>query len=385
MHTYKIAYIAPAVLPSRSANSVNIMHMCQALRQSGHDITLIVPKYGISNEEKEIFNHYGIKDGFPIKFVPRLSVQMKGIDIGLHLFFLSAIFYSLRNKAEICYTRFLSCAWLASVLGKESILEMHMPPHTRADLYAFRRMLVHDNRCKIIAISHRLAEILNEQFRMPLSRILVCHDAVHLEHYSEREQQCMKVKERLGLSQERLLVAYSGSLYEGRGIKMIIELARNFPECYFLVVGGDETRITRCRKKFSEVDNLHFHGYVPHKNVAGMLLGSDILVMPYETRTTVDDKGNTAEYCSPMKMFEYLAAGRAIIASKLPSLCEVLKDRENALLAEPENSHSWIEALRQLVDDKALRARLGAHALETARIHTWDERVTRIMSHYGYS
>jgi glycosyltransferase involved in cell wall biosynthesis len=359
--------------------------MCLAFRQSRHDITLIVPKYGISNTEKEIFNYYGIKNCFPIKFLPKLPVQMKGIDIGSHIFLLSAILFALRNKFEICYTRIPFCAFIARQMGMESILEMHMPPDARADLFAFQRMVIQNDRCKMVAISHSLAEILYEQFGMLLSRILVCHDAVQLEHYRERDQQPIDMKKRLGLSQERLLVTYSGSLYEGRGVEIIVELAENFPECCFLVVGGDETRISKCRQKFSYVNNLHFYGHVPHKDVAGILLESNILLMPYERRVAVDGKGDTAEYCSPMKMFEYLAAGKAVIASRLPSVCEVLKDRENALLAEPDNSRSWIKALRQLIDDEDLRTRLGAHALETARIHTWDERVTRIMSHYGYS
>ena len=375
----RIAYIATAILPSRRANTVNIMHMCQAFRRSGHEITLVVPRHK-NAQDRGVFDHYGIADRFPIKFISRPHIRIRGIDIGLHLFFLSAVFYALGNKFEICYTRNPFCAYVAGRLGMDTILEMHMPPESRSDAYAFGRMAAGKRLWRVVAISGRLAEILKGQFGMPLSMMLVCHDAVDLEPYEYKEDS--RLKQQLGLDDEKVLVTYSGSLYEGRGMEVIVELARRFPECYFLVVGGDEARINIFRQEFSHLDNLHFYGYVPHKDVASILMGSGILVMPYERQVTLDGRGNTAEYCSPVKMFEYLAAAKPIIASRLPSISEILKDGENALLAEPEDVDSWSNGLSKLVTDDQLRRNLGRSARKTAETHTWDKRVLEIMNHF---
>jgi glycosyltransferase involved in cell wall biosynthesis len=104
--------------------------------------------------------------------------------------------------------------------------------------------------------------------------------------------------------------------------------------------------------------------------------------MPYERSVSVSGGGDTVGWMSPMKMFEYMASGRLIIASDLPVLHKVLDDG-NALFAAPGDVAVWARALDRAIADDALRARLGFQALEDVRRYTWRRRVSRCLDLAG--
>ena len=83
-------------------------------------------------------------------------------------------------------------------------------------------------------------------------------------------------------------------------------------------------------------------------------------------------------HTSPLKLFEYMAAGRPIVASDLPSIGEVLRDGENAVLVEPGNPQAFVAGLQRIKDDTALAGRLAAQAAEDVRDYTWARRAERL-------
>jgi glycosyltransferase involved in cell wall biosynthesis len=104
----------------------------------------------------------------------------------------------------------------------------------------------------------------------------------------------------------------------------------------------------------------------------------DVLLMPYERVIEGSGGGNSADYCSPMKMFEYMAAGRAIISSDLTPLREVL-DEEIAVLCPPEDPDAWSHALTALLSDPDRARLLGESARLRAQAYTWTGRQKRIL------
>jgi glycosyltransferase involved in cell wall biosynthesis len=106
---------------------------------------------------------------------------------------------------------------------------------------------------------------------------------------------------------------------------------------------------------------------------------ADILLMPYGKEISISSgKGNSATISSPMKMFEYLATGRAIVASDLPVFREVL-DESNAVFCAPDKPTDWEGALRGLLDNTERRQELGKQAREDAQRYSWTERAKHIM------
>jgi glycosyltransferase involved in cell wall biosynthesis len=104
--------------------------------------------------------------------------------------------------------------------------------------------------------------------------------------------------------------------------------------------------------------------------------------MPYQQTVATSSGGNTASICSPMKMFEYMAAGRAILTSDLPVLREVLDD-SMAVFCQPEAQESWASALGELLVDEGRRQSLGQQARICARKYSWVVRAQRALEGFN--
>jgi glycosyltransferase involved in cell wall biosynthesis len=116
---------------------------------------------------------------------------------------------------------------------------------------------------------------------------------------------------------------------------------------------------------------------VTHEDVPALLRAFDVCVMPFP---------NTPHYrtdMSPLKMFEYMAAGRAIVATDLPSVREVLTDGEDALLATPGSPKELANAIDRLIADPGLRARLGERARQRAQGFSWEARAQALVGGLG--
>ena len=179
---------------------------------------------------------------------------------------------------------------------------------------------------------------------------------------------------------DRLTVVYTGGFYAGRGIDLLYALARQNPAIQFIWVGGTVNSTDEWQRKIAAegLNNIHLTGFVDNKNLPLYQAAADILVMPFGTVIAGSSGGNSAEICSPMKMFDYLAAGRAIMASDLPVLHEVLNN-SNALLLPPDDENAWHQALNRLASDRNLRAALGEQARKDANRYTWMKREAAIL------
>jgi glycosyltransferase involved in cell wall biosynthesis len=115
-----------------------------------------------------------------------------------------------------------------------------------------------------------------------------------------------------------------------------------------------------------------FTGFVPNRDIPKWLYASDVLVMPY-TRGT-----QSAEFMSPMKMFEYMAAGRPIVAPRYESTCEVLEHERNALLIPECSTRQLLQAIDRALNDR--RAPDWAQQAKTDVCkYAWQDRAARIL------
>ena len=121
-------------------------------------------------------------------------------------------------------------------------------------------------------------------------------------------------------------------------------------------------------------DKCTLTGYIPQEEGPYYLAACDILVSP-----TLKNSDGTCFFGSPTKLYEYMAMGRAIIASNLEQMSEVLRNGTTALLVEPNNSDALAHAITKLIDDDKLRTILGKNACDEARDkYTWEIHTTRI-------
>jgi glycosyltransferase involved in cell wall biosynthesis len=369
----KICYLSASEIPSRSANSVHVMKMCDAFSSGGHDVELVARK-GEPMKNGNPFSRYGVKNAFPIHFFvwPKIRV------LGPVIYVLRAFFQLLRSPApDLFYSRYIYLVYLASFLKIPCIYEAHVfpgnPAQRLAEILFMRRRTFH----RLVVISDALKkDYLVACPKLPLERLLVAHDGANIPSESGSDS---FQKDVCG-NGDKLKIGYVGQLYPGRGIDIIVQLAPRFPEMEFHVVGGSDEDV-RYWKESALFSNLFLHGYVNHGDIGAYYRNFDIALVPYQARLTLEGgKGNTVRWTSPLKIFEYMSYGKAIIASDLPVLREVLKNRENALMVPPEDVEGWACALEELARDKVLMNRLGKAARKVLEEeYTWDKRVARVL------
>ncbi|MCK6585712.1 MAG: glycosyltransferase, partial [Anaerolineales bacterium] len=133
------------------------------------------------------------------------------------------------------------------------------------------------------------------------------------------------------------------------------------------------------RAEAESISNITFAGFIPNQDLPLYQSAADILLMPY-SRSIMGSSGtgDSASVASPMKMFEYMAAGRAIVTSDLPVIREVLNEK-NAVFCEPDDVEKWKVEIERLLADEPRRVELGKQARRDVKGYTWLARAERVL------
>jgi len=192
-----------------------------------------------------------------------------------------------------------------------------------------------------------------------------------------------QVREALGFSNEDLVAGFVGTFGPWHGVVELSQAIKSIPASVpirFLLVGSGSLHgeVERLLTAERESGRVIFTGTVAHERVPALLDACDILVAPHVPLADGSDF-----FGSPTKIFEYMAMGKAIVASRLGQIGEVLSDEETALLVEPGNVNELTAALVRVAESSELRARLGPSAREAAvRNHTWGHNARRVLEAY---
>ena len=369
----RIACIATSSVPSRTANSLQAMKVCQALVDLGHDIQLWLP-HQPSPGWASLAGHYGIRGGFPIKRLRPLG-GLRRYD-----FCMRAVLAARRWRPDLIYVWPIQAAAFASRLGSPTVLEIHDLPQGRFGPQLLGVFLRSNGARRLAYTTEPLRAWVEARYAMPkvASFAVRAPNGVDLARYDGLPD-ASRARRELGLA-EGFTAGYTGNLYAGRGLPLLEELACRNPDVHFLFIGGEPAAVRSWQAQLDEAgrDNVRLMGFVPNAELPRLQAACDVLLMPYERHIAVSSGGDTSSTASPMKVFEYLAAGRTILSSDLPVLREVLNP-DNAMLLPPEDTTAWDTALRLVAKDPSLRARLGARARADAGQYSWTGRQKRIL------
>jgi len=373
----RILYLTFGTFPSATAHSVNTIKMCEAMAKSGYKVILVADA---RKKEKDIFEFYRIKYPFRIKRAKLLKIRF----LGRILFLMKAYFFSKKIAPDGLYTRDIFSSFLAKISRLPFIYEIHEISDTSLRKIIFKSILKSKDLKGVVFISEKLKETLISDMGNLFENIkhVVAHDGVDLEDFDFEHSQA-ELRKNLDLPENAFIAGYTGSLFEGRGLDIILKLGSTLKDLTFVLVGGEGKYLKALIRKVRDLqlDNITVKGFVPHKMIPYYLSASDILLMPYQTEVLHrQKKHDTALYMSPLKMFEYMAAGRPIVASSIPVLEEVLQNKVNALLVEPDDIDEWIESTRQLKEEKEMASQIGKQAKEDVKIYSWDKRIKKIFS-----
>jgi glycosyltransferase involved in cell wall biosynthesis len=369
----KIAAIAPSQVPSRTANSIQVMKTCNALKKIGHEVSLWVPGRDTA-DWNTLAGHYGLSAEFKVRWIPSIRLLRK------YDFSLKALSQAKRWGAEVIYTWLPQVAVFALRRGTHSVLEMHDLPTGAFGPGYFKQFARQNGKKRLLVITDALRQKL-ETFsgvHFAPDEVAITPNGVEFERFS-RQPDSPKARKLLCLP-EQLTALFSGHFYAGRGTSLLLELARRFPKIHFLWVGGRDDDVTTWRDRLNEegLENVTLTGFIPNQQLPLYLAAGDFLLMPYERSIAGSSGGNSAEICSPMKMFEYMATGRVILSSDLPVIHEVLNEK-NAVFCVPEDINSWSKAIKTLIKNVSLRNRLAKQAQADVHKYTWEQRAKTAM------
>ena len=383
-----LLYLADIRLPLERANGLQTVSTCHALAARGHRVTLLVrPDTAAAARDPLAFYGLAPIEGFTIARVPVAGPA----PLRRAHYLAAAVRHSLAPpRPTVVFTRDLGVAALLARMPRAGRPPLVYESHGYAPTVSALMPTLHARAAS--ASAAKLARLERRERRVWGSADgYVTLTAAHADELADRfgpRQAAAVVPDGTRLAGDRTfawtgpraarpVVAYAGHLYPWKGVDVLVEALALVPEVAGRIVGGhpresDLGRVTALVAERGLAARVQFTGLLPPQDVAAALDEADILVLP-NTATEV-----SARYTSPLKLFEYLAAGRPIVASRLPALTEVLEDGVNALLVAPGDPQALADAIRRLAADPALAQRLAARAFRDAEQYSWARRAERL-------
>ena len=367
-------------MPTGRAHGLTIVKSCEAFANAGSAVTLVLLRRK-NGSNVDIFGIYSVPKIFSVRYllVPEFlyrSTSQMAFTLQTAVFYICAFFFMLfeNRKDTIIYTREFPITLLRFV-GFKVVFECHTISHKRRLFFWFCR-----RASRIITISGALKRtFVNAGFAD--GRIMVAPSGVDLSIFAHLTGKG-EARDALGLSRDEKIVLYTGNfttMGEDKGIIDIIRALKELPDTTFVAVGGGEPDIVRFNKLAVDEGveaRVRLLPHAPQAVLANYQQAADILLMPFP------DTPHYRNHMSPVKMFEYMASGRPIIASDLPTIREVLNDT-NAVIVPPGDPRSLAAAMRGLFDDPARSEMLARQARSDVERYAWGERARSVLTFIG--
>ena len=357
----KIVYITETSLPSTSANIINSLKFCDSLSKF-NDLTLLLPD--LKMNIKNLFLNYNLK--YKIKIKPILNQEIDG-KLKKLFFFLKLISYLSKNhnKSNFIISRSIYCSILLSFLNKKNTLEIHHGVNGFSKIL-FKILMISPFKKNIsfIVINKNLVK----DIKINKQKYIVLDDSADI----------FVNKIKSGNKIYKKTCVYIGSFYQGKGIEIISQLAKILPEVNFHLYG--DFSVLRERNIKIKKKNIKLVKKLKYKEVNSVLKKYHIALMPYQKKIMAKSKNlEISKYISPLKMFDYLAAGNIIIASRLAAYSHILKNNVNSFLIGSNNYLEWQNKINLILNKPNNYLYIKRNAISSAKKYSWDIRAKKFL------
>ena len=382
----KIVYLVNARIPTEKAHGYQIMKMCEEFLLQKVDIELWVPIR--DNPIKDnAFDYYKIQNKFRIKYLPSFDFLRFVKSLGRWSYYLQVIAFCFKvlitkfPKDAIIYCRNAELVFVLKLRGYKVAYECHdwFATKTKINLFLLKK-------CdKIITTNNYIKQnFIDNGFEE--SKLLTAPNGVDLSIIGIKDTRA-EALEKLSLDKKmktRFLsskvLLYTGSyktMEIGKGIDEVLETLKILEnkDLFFVAVGGSDKHREEYKKLAQQLGvekQVLFLGRYEQKQLALFQRASEIFLMPFP------DKAHYRHHMTPLKMFEYLAGGRPIIASDLPSIREVLNEH-NSVFCEPGNIDDLSLVIKNVLENHKLADSISAQAVRDAQNFSWDMRAKNII------
>ena len=358
MKTGKIIYITETSLPSDSANIINSLKFCDSLSKFKHLIFLL-PNLKIN--KKKILLNYNLSNRIRFKSVKDQELTGKFSKI---LFLLKVISYVKKNFQDNDYIvgRSILCSIFLSFLNKKNTLELHH------DITGLTKVFF-----KILMLTS-LKKNISFIF---INKALVNDLNVYKQKYVILDDGADIIKEKSKKKFKKTCV-YIGSFYQGKGIEIISDLAKILPEIKFHLYGNFS--VLNQRKFQIKNQNITLMKSLKYSEVSSVLKRYHVGLMPYQNKIMAKSRNlEISKYISPLKMFDYLAAGNIIVASDLKAYKHVLKNNFNAFVISNKKLNIWKKKIHSILLNPKNYNYIKKNGLNTAKKFSWDIRAKKFL------
>ncbi len=381
----RILYLADIRFPLERANGIQSMETCHALARRSHAVHMVV-RPDTDSPPRDPYAFYGLPRlaSLTIERAP-VSGPAPAKRLGYLAFALGRAIG--RDRPDIVFTRDLGVAaflaGLPELIRPPVVYESHgyapdvasalpslvatavAPSARKLRRLAKREAAVWQRADGFVTLTRALADDMAARFGTR-PRVAVVPDGVRIDQVPS-----------VAAPSGRPIVAYAGHLYAWKGVDILLEALAALPDVDGLIVGGHEREPDLARTKalaqqLGVAARVTFTGLVEPPQVRAWLARANVLVLPNPASAI------SSRFTSPLKLFEYMAAQRPIVASDLPALREVLSPDENAVLVTPGSAPALAAGIRRVLDDPALATRVASRALDTVTDFSWDRRAERL-------
>ncbi|MGZ8272780.1 MAG: glycosyltransferase family 4 protein [Burkholderiaceae bacterium] len=362
---------------AQDGSAVHIDGLVEALRTQGHEVIVLAPPAATAPDSASAGVVSRVRRRLP-RAVHELLELLYNVPEAIRLA------RAVRDhRPDVIYERSnlytISGALLAHRLGVPRITEVNAPyfrersQHGGIALKALARWtedFAWQRADAVIPVTQVLARMV-EDSGVARERIEVMGNGIDSQ-LLEGPPSARAARQQLGWA-DKVVLGFTGYVRQWNGLDPVIDiLAAPGNESLVLLVVGDGTARAALEQRAQALgveDRVRFTGLVKRSEIPYWVSAFDIALQPAAN-----------PYASPLKLFEYMALGRAIVAPDQPNIREVLQHERNALLFDPGREGSFAEALRRLVDDSELRHRLQTAAALTVRQRemTWSQNARRV-------
>jgi|CXWK01.1.fsa_nt_gi glycosyltransferase involved in cell wall biosynthesis len=368
----KLYLIFHGRFPSEKAAALFAAKSCEAFAQQGFDVTLLVPRRkGVNKDDP--FAFFNVKKSFRVTYLLTFDffsfTKSLGFWISLVAFSFSVYFYLVKNgdsKNDIVFSNELLPLFFVSLNFKNTFYEMHDFPESKIFIFGtllshIKWVLIH-NHWKLQETKKRFPKISSKKFLCEPNAVDISTFDINLSKDEARKM--------LNLPRSKKIVMYTGHLYGWKGTDTLAAAARLLSDEYLVVfVGGTQGDIERFKKLNENQTNILIVGFKPHGEMPVWQKAADVLVLPNTAKEKI-----SAYYTSPMKLFEYMASSRPIVASDIPSINEVV-DKKSAYLVTPDDAVSLARGIEEVIHNEGL---FSKEAFKKVLNHSWEKRAMRI-------
>ena len=354
----KLLFISESNFPNDAANTIVTLKMCSAFSKFIQtDLLTLSCKEDFRKLKKDFIlkNKFRIISSFKKPKKINLIIRM--------IIFFKALFLIKKERYDYIFTRSVIISVLLSYFKHRNILEFHHPNTGFTKYFFLLYQKFFKNKYQRFVLINKN---INKDLKIIRHKFIILDTAIYLKNFNYKT----KIK--------RNSCVYTGSLFKGKGFEKIYKLAQILKEIDFYVYGN----LRFLNKQYFNLNlkNLKFFSYQKYKNIPKIINSHKICLMPYSKKVHIRSSSITAEnYMSPIKLFEYLACKKVIIASRMKVYDHILKDRYNCYLLDYEDTDSWVKKIKYTLKnyDKTKKIRMNAYL--TSKKFDIEKRAEKIL------